>query len=111
MCTHDPLRCILPPRVLHRVAESEDEELRAAALKTLALDHKFRIARAESAARRGGRSAQPVTFARLGGQANRTIYDQRHSESQTPGHPVRTEGQPAGKDDAVNQAYDGLGAT
>jgi Zn-dependent metalloprotease len=111
MCTRHPLRCILPPNILRRVAESGDDELRAAALKTLALDTKFRIARAESAARLGGRSARPVTFARLGGQPKRTIYDQGHSESQTPGRPVRTEGQPAAGDEAVNQAYDGLGAT
>ena len=69
MCAHHPLHCILPPRILHRVAESGDDEVRAAALQTLALDHKFRIARAESAARQGGRSVQPVTFARLGGKA------------------------------------------
>jgi Zn-dependent metalloprotease len=111
MCTHHPLHCILPPRVLHRVAESGDDELRAAALQTLALDHKFRIARAESAARRGGRSVQPVTFARLGGKPNRTVYDQEHNQAQTPGRAVRTEGQPATDDEAVNQAYDGLGAT
>jgi Zn-dependent metalloprotease len=111
MCTHDPIRCILPPRILRRVAESGDEEARATALRTLELDHKFRIARAESAGRRGGRAVRPVTFARIGGQPNRTIYDQRHSEAQTPGSAVRTEGQPATDDAAVNQAYDGLGAT
>ena len=109
--THDPIRCILPPGILRRVAERGDDELRAAALKTLALDHKFRIARAESAARRGGRAARPVTFARVGGRPNRTVYDARHAEEQTPHRAVRTEGQPPTGDAAVNQAYDGLGST
>ena len=77
-----------------RLVQSGDDEQRGAALRTLELDHQFRIARAEAAARRGGRSARPVTFARIGGQPNRTIYDQGHSETQTPRTPpVRTEGQ------------------
>src|SRR4051794_14862299 len=110
-CGHDPLRCILPPRILHRLASTGDDETRSAALQTLALDHKFRLARAEAAARRDGRSAKPVTFARIGGRPNRTIYDQQHTEAQTPGKPARAEGQRASRDNAVNQAYDGLGAT
>ena len=112
MCTHSPLRCIVPPKLLARLAEGEDAELRAAVLRTLALDHQFRLTRAESAARRGGRSAQPVTFARIGGKPNRTIYDQQQSESQTPQTPpARAEGGAASADQAINQAYDGLGAT
>ena len=111
MLAHDPIRCILPPRVLHRIAEHGDDELRVLALATLDLDHKFRIARAESAARRGGRSQRAVTFARIGGQPHRTIYDARHSTSQTPHTVVRAEAQPATADAAVNQAYDGLGYT
>jgi Zn-dependent metalloprotease len=111
MCRRHPLHCILPPGVLHRVAEKGDDTARATALKTLELDHKFRLARAEAAGRSGGRTARPVTFARLGGQPNRTIYDQERAESQTPGKPVRSEGQAPISDAAVNQAYDGLGAT
>jgi Zn-dependent metalloprotease len=111
MSRSHPLHCIVPPNVLYRVAESGDEEVRAFALRTLELDHKFRIARAEAAARRGTRQAQPVTFARVGGHPNRTIYDQGHSQSQSPEMAVRTEGQPATEDQAVNQAYDGLGDT
>jgi Zn-dependent metalloprotease len=59
----------------------------------------------------GGFTARPVTFARVGGQPNRTVYDQKHSTDQVPGTAVRAEGQAAVSDDAVNQAYDGLGAT
>ena len=109
--THNPLHCILPPGILHKLARHSDEKVRASALDTLELDHKFRIARAESAAWSGGRFVRPVTFGRVGGQANRTIYDQRHSTLQTPGKVVRREGQRPSSDKAVNQAYDGLGAT
>jgi len=103
--------CILPPTVLHRLAESEDADLRSLAVQTLSLDTQFRIARVESAARSGGRTARPVTFARVGGQAQRTIYDQQHHTAQTLGKVVRTEGQADVADQAVNQAYNALGDT
>jgi Zn-dependent metalloprotease len=111
MTCHNPMHCILSPTVLHKLARSDDQSLRESALATLELDHKFRLARAESAARRGGRTAQPVTFSRVGGQPNRTIYDQQHGSVQSPGKVVRREGQRPSSDTAVNQAYDGLGAT
>jgi Zn-dependent metalloprotease len=105
------LHCILPPGLLHRVAAEGPEELRRTALETLRLDGRFRLARAEAAARTGGRSLQPLTFARLGGRPQRTIYDQNHEEAQVPGTVARSEGQDPVADEAVNQAYDGLGAT
>ncbi len=107
-------RCILPSSVLHRLARSGDPEARTAALEALeglSVDGRFRLARAESAAAAAPRAPVSVTFARAGGQPQRTIYDQQHSESQTPGQVVRTEGQAAVADQAVNEAYDGLGAT
>jgi Zn-dependent metalloprotease len=105
------MHCILPPRLLHEVAANGSEEVRKTALETLALDARFRLARAEAAARSGGRAARPVTFARVGGKAQRTIYNQNHEEAQTPGTVARSEGQAPVSDEAVNQAYDGLGAT
>jgi Zn-dependent metalloprotease len=102
--------CILPPGLLHRLARSEEEALRDAALNALALDGRFRLARAESAARLF-RLPTPVTFARAGGQPQRTIYDQQGSQSQTPGAVMRVEGQAPCGDPVVNQAYDALGAT
>ena len=103
-------RCILSPAAMRPKAQSDDRELRAAALDTLALDARFRLARAESVAT-APRAAQQVTFGRAGGQPQRTIYDQRHSTSQSLGTVVRVEGQAAVSDQAVNQACDGLGAT
>lgn len=102
--------CILPSSLLYRLARSDDEALREAALHALALDDRFRLARAESAARSLW-LPRPVTFARIGGQPQRTIYDQHDSESQTPGAVLRVEGQGPCGDQAGNQAYDGLGAT
>jgi Zn-dependent metalloprotease len=111
MCDRSPLHCILPPGLLNKLSQADDADLRATALSTLAVDLRFRVARAEAAARGRGREAQPITFARIGGAAQRTIYDQQHGTSQTPGKAVRAEGQPATEDTAVNQAYDGLGNT
>src|SRR4051794_11270558 len=106
--TRHLLHCILPPELLNRLARTSDVATRDAALDSLALDRQFRLTRAESAARTGGRTARPVTFARIGGQPQRTIYDQHHSQRQSLGKVARSEGQRAGQDQAVNQAYDGL---
>jgi Zn-dependent metalloprotease len=112
MCGHrNPLHCILPPGQLDRLARGDDAELREAALNTLAIDQRFRIARAEAASRHAGAAAEPITFARIGGTVQRTIYDQHHKTAQSPGTVARAEGQAAVKDTAINQAYDGLGAT
>src|SRR4051812_26311935 len=111
MTGRHPLQCILPPDVLHDLARSGDAATRAAALDSLLLDHQFRLTRAESAARSGGFSMRPITFSRIGGHVQRTIYDQQHKTSQSPGKMVRGEGQAKSADLAVNQAYDGLGYT
>jgi Zn-dependent metalloprotease len=44
------------------------------------------------------------------GEAQRTIFDARHTQT-LPGRLVRSEDTPATEDVAVNEAYDGLGAT
>src|SRR3954447_10103781 len=104
MCVRNPFHCILPPGVLHKLAEAEDGDTRGAVLETLALDHKIRLARAEAAATRSGRGASTVTFARIGGPAHQTNYDQEQGREQTPGRVARAEGQDPVADDAVNQA-------
>ncbi len=103
--------CILPPDVLTSLARTGNEAIRTAALDTLQFDQLFRVARAETASRVGGRLARAITFGRLGGQPQRTIYDQQYSTVQTPGKVARTEGQAPVADPAVNQAYDGFGFT
>ena len=111
MAERNALRCILPPGLLDRLARSDEEAVRRSALDALRLDSRFRIARAESASRTGGRTTAPVTFARVGGSPHRTIYDQDRGTSQTLGRVVRAEGQPATDDVAATEAYDGLGYT
>jgi Zn-dependent metalloprotease len=111
MPTRQPFHCILPPDLLDRLARAGDDVVRNAALDTLRLDQLFRVTRAEMASRLGGRLARPITFGRIGGKPQRTIYDQQHSTTQTPGKVVRAEGQAAVADTAVNQAYDGFGYT
>ena len=98
------LHCILPPCVLHRLSTSDSQEVRETAVEALRLDSRFRIARAEAAARGGGRRAQPVTFARVGGKPQRTIYDQHEEEGQAPGTVARSEGQEPVADKSINQA-------
>jgi Zn-dependent metalloprotease len=105
------IHCILPPGLLHRLATEGPDDVRQTAVETIGLDTRIRLARAEAAARSGGRVARPVTFARIGGTVQRTIYNQGGKEAQTPGAVARSEGQAPVADDAINQAYDGLGAT
>jgi Zn-dependent metalloprotease len=111
MSAWNRIRCILPPDLLERLARTTEGAARDAAIDTLSIDRRFRLARAESAARQPSFAGRAVTFARIGGTAQRTIYDQRHSQSQTPGVVARSEGQTAVGDGSVNQAYDGLGFT
>ena len=107
----DPRRCILPPGLLRRLATQADRDVLPGLLATWHLDTRIRTARVAAAARTPGRGARPVTFARLGGRPQRTIYDQQHSESQTPGTVARIEGGDPTGDPAVDEAYDGFGAT
>jgi Zn-dependent metalloprotease len=101
--------CILPPNVLRNIAKNGNAAEREAVLNTLALDQTMRTTR--------------LTFSLMGGlklphpqaalpppQEKRTIYDAKHSQD-LPGTSVRSEGQAAVADTAVDQAYDGLGDT
>ena len=107
-----PVRCILPPDILERIARQGDDSQRAAALHTLARDNSLRAIRAQNAILRaqGGKplSAHIVE----GGTPVRTIFDCAQTEDPAHARIVRTEGDkdPSG-DPAVDEAYDGLGAT
>ena len=97
----DPLQCIIPPHMLRKIVEHGDAEQRVWALDTLSLSEQFRGRR---------QVLGEVAFALPAGEKRRTIYDARKSE-ELPGVLVRGEGDPATKDPAVNEAYDGAGAT
>jgi Zn-dependent metalloprotease len=105
------LHCIVPPGLLLKVAQSGSQEERDAALRTIGLDHTFRQARVEHATRHALVPTLPRLLSAPVGQPHRTIYDQQESESMQPGALARSEGQAAVQDPAVNEAYDGFGAT
>jgi Zn-dependent metalloprotease len=108
--------CIVPPDVLRDIARNGTEEERQAALDTLAADSTFRTLRAiRQAAPVATASPATVSLSAVAGmgeakQLQRTIFDCRNTR-RLPGHPARTEGAPATDDPAVDEAYDGLGAT
>lgn len=96
-----PLHCIIPPHMLREIAQRGDPDQQAWAFGTLSLSEQLR----------GQRQVlgllAPATPA---GAKRRTIYDARQGED-LPGALVRGEGDPKSKDPAVNEAYDGSGAT
>src|SRR3954449_195078 len=113
MIARNPIQCILPPHILSNLAQNGSEAQRAQAIQHLQVDHTVRSERLNQSLMRvaprprrvtGGSAAEP--------SAQRTIYDSRHSETQPPtGRLVRSEGQDPVSDKAVDEAYDGLGAT
>jgi Zn-dependent metalloprotease len=99
---------IVPPYLLSRLAQSDAPELQQAALAaqhTLRQDEPRRAARLTLSL-----DANNDLVAELSDAPNRTISD-AHSTETLPGTTVRSEGDQAVKDVAVDEAYDGLGAT
>lgn len=92
---------ILPPYILTRIGQSGDPDERDAALRTLILSERFRERRALLA-------ALPVVTPV--GEKRRAVYDAMGRE-RVPGKFVRGEDDPPSKDEAVNEAFDGAGAT
>jgi len=100
---------ILPPYILRSIAEKGTARQRSQALRTLATDSTFRALRTSM------QGKAPVVRRRVSalameGEKQRTIYDAHYAET-LPGDIVRVEGSPPTKDQAVNEAFDGLGAT
>jgi Zn-dependent metalloprotease len=95
--------CILPPHILHEIAKRGSQRQRDWALLTLGLDGTLRMRRAQIAGLLGPHFASAPT-------KHRSVYDAGHAEQST-GKLVRAEGQAPVQDVAVNEAYDGLGAT
>lgn len=110
MTPRRPLECIVPPDLLKRILLEGDEAERQAVVETMSLDASIRQARAETAGRRAVGERALGSLVATGGSPIRVIQDQQH-DTVTPGPVVRAEGQKPVKDPAVNEAYDGLGAT
>jgi Zn-dependent metalloprotease len=106
--THS-IYCILPLNVLANIARNGTAEQRKAVLDTIRLDQSIRTSRLTYSLL-GGLKVAHQSLTAAPPQKQRTIYDTKNSQT-LPGTVVRSEGQGSGKDDAVNEAYDGLGNT
>lgn len=104
MHKHSYVNCFLPPHILKNIATKGTETQKALAIDTLKL----------SAQMRGQRQAladfNAATFRVAAVGKERVIYDAKNGSS-LPGMVVRKEGEAPVADVAVNEAYDGSGAT
>jgi len=112
MC-HTPHRhsifCILPPYLLRAIAENGNKAERSMALEALGSDMTFRNLRSVPNFHLEVIRKRPFSFMSAG-EKQRTIYT-ANNEQALPGVVVRAEGSPATGEPAVDEAYDGLGAT
>src|SRR5215813_5583274 len=104
-----PPQCILPPHIAHSIIRNGNAKQRANALDTFAMEVTFRTLRAalQLLEVRPARRINPLMGAT---NKQRSIFSTNRSED-VPGELVRSEGRPPAKDAAVNEAYEGLGAT
>jgi len=100
------IRGIVPPHILEAIAMNGDQQQRAWALRTLSTDQTIRSARMSRQLMAPAAAAPSVTTP----HKQRMIYTANHGTA-LPGTLVRSEGQGPTGDAAVDEAYDGLGAT
>jgi Zn-dependent metalloprotease len=98
------MSCILPPHIVRSIVEKGSAAQRERALRTLSVDGTLRSLRAAAPRR------SPLVLAALEAEKRRTIYTAKHTQT-LPGTVVRSEGDGPTGDAAVDEAYDGLGAT
>lgn len=104
------MHAIVPPYLLARIATSPQPHLAraaAAARATLAMTRPYRPERSRL---RLSVDADGALVAEAAPAPDRTIYDAENSET-LPGTRVRREDDPPVRDEAVDEAFDGLGAT
>ena len=105
-CPH-PLHCILPPYLLDQLARNKDAKVRERAIEDIANASEARAIRA-TLATLPAMSAIPSP----GRKRHRLVYDAQNGNfSSLPGKLVRSEGDKASKDPAVNEAYNHAGYT
>jgi Zn-dependent metalloprotease len=102
--------CVIPPYVLDKIAQNGTPQQRAAALRTRSVDNTFRALRIAGQAARASQPPQATMGLPVVPAKRRSIYTASSNET-LPGTLVRGEGQPPIGDPAVDEAYDGLGAT
>jgi Zn-dependent metalloprotease len=100
--------CILPPHVLKEIAANGTEEQKQVAVDTINATTQLRAERLKMTEYRSVFAATMIKA--VTGGKERIIYDAKTGSS-LPGTMVRKEGDPPVSDVAVNEAYDGSGAT
>ena len=107
MCSsRNPIHCIISPRILDAMLASKDAKVRKSALETIKLSSFIRGRRSVL------RNVHTSLFTAQSSGLKRSIFDSAEQETDPPtGSLVRKEGGAATDDEAVNEAYDGLGAT
>jgi len=100
--------CILPPHMLEQIAQNGSSEQSELATQTLAASHSIREERQSLAL--GVMRAPIKVDAAVTAIKQRKVYTANTGTS-LPGSLVRSEGDTAVSDVAVNEAYDGSGAT
>ena len=100
-----PINCIVPPHMLEDIATRGTPAQRELAINTLKASEQMRGQRRALSDFTGAVSR----FAAVGAK-ERIVYDAKNGSS-LPGTAVRKEGDPPSADAAVNEAYDGSGAT
>lgn len=102
--------CVLPPHMLRSIAQNGTPQQRSWALNTLIKDQTFRAFRTALRLPGAPARARPRVVAAAEGLKQRVIADAKNTQT-LPGLVVHNEGTPPANDIAVNEAYDGLGAT
>jgi Zn-dependent metalloprotease len=92
--------CIVPPHMLRHITERGTRRQRDWAWRTLTLSEQIR----------GQRGAVTLIATTPAGTKRRSVYDARGTTA-LPGRLVRGERDPKSRDVAVNEAFDGAGAT
>ncbi|MFK0047683.1 M4 family metallopeptidase [Streptomyces sp. NPDC090741] len=98
------LNCIIPPHLLKRLLESEDTEVRQAALDTMLTTARLRGERAVRASFAG-----PAATAT--GNGRRTVFDCDHGSFLASAVLARSEDGSESVDESANRAFGGLGLT
>ncbi|NHA70045.1 protealysin inhibitor emfourin [Phycicoccus flavus] len=107
----EPHRCsIVPPYLLAALAASGDTHVSRSASETLRVDDLVRRGRVMADARPETRGTPPHLAPGTDAGPRRAVHDAQQGTT-LPGVEVRAEGGPETGDEAVTQAYDGLGAT
>jgi Zn-dependent metalloprotease len=97
---------IVPPHMLEAIIKNGSQAQQQAAQETFAISQRIREGRVAQLA-----GVPPASRETAGApHKNRKSYTAAH-KTNLPGTLVRSEGQPAASDVAINEAYDGLGAT